>query len=186
MSPEIGKNVIVAVFNTRSSILFFIQSRLVFMGVYHDNWHPRDYIEANYRYKWNWSNFLVFSNACYSCNMRFCCYGKLNENEVGLDEHNLGQHVFSRLHLRMKMTSAEWNVISFKTITFLTAHKNNYKIISIYNSTRKRSKNSLRKLFQFSFYPFSLQICTKVIFLKDLETGANFDFSKVRLMKICR
>ena len=130
MSPEIEKNVMVAVFNTRSSILFFIQSRLVFMGVYHDNWHPRDYIEANYRYKWNWSNFLVFSNACYSCNMRFCCYGKLNENEAGLDEHNLGQHVFSRLHLRMKMTSAEWNVISFKTITFLTAHKNNYKIIS--------------------------------------------------------
>ena len=47
-------------------------------------------------------------------------------------------------------------------------------------------KNSLRKLFQFLFCPFSLQICTKVIFLKDLGTGANFDFSKVRLMKICR
>ena len=43
---------------------------------------------------------------------------------------NLGKHVFSRLHLRMKMASAELNVISFKTITYLIVYKNNYKIIS--------------------------------------------------------
>ena len=28
----------------------------------------------------------------------------------------------------MKMTSAEWNVISFKTIALVTVYKNSYKI----------------------------------------------------------
>ena len=43
---------------------------------------------------------------------------------------NLRKYIVSRLHLRMKMTSAECNVISFKAITFLTVYKNNYKTIS--------------------------------------------------------
>ena len=73
---------------------------------------------------------------------------------------NLGKHVFSRLHLRMKMASAELNVISFKTITYLIVYKNNYKIISHLKLNASMIKKSLRKLQLFSIDPFSLQIYT--------------------------
>ena len=52
------------------------------------------------------------------------------------------------------MTSAEWNVISFETITFLTVYKNNYKTVSRLKLNAKTVKKVITLTFTI-FYLFA-------------------------------
>ena len=77
------------------------------------------------------------------------------KTRLGWMKNNLGKYVFSRLHLRIKIISAEWNVILFKTITVLTVYKNNKKTLCVVAIAMICSNLASRWKFQFFQRPIN-------------------------------
>ena len=84
--------------------------------------------------------------------MGFRCYGKLNENEAGLDEKLFLENENDQC--RMKCDFIQ-NYYVFNCLQKQLQNHQSFKTQREYGK-----KTSLRKLLRFSIYPLSLQICT--------------------------